>query len=272
MGSRQASLQRRRRVAPVLIIGAGPAGLATAACLTAKAIPYVVLEREDCSVSLWKYKTFERLHLHLPKQYCQLPLFPFPASYPTYPSCEQFIQYLENYRDHFGINPVYNSKAKTVEYCSSLGIWLVTVEEKAASDNSEPLRVVRYMARWVVVATGENAHPYMPSFTSEEKFTGEVSHSVTYRNGAKYVGKKVLVVGVGNSGMEIALDLANIGAKPTLVARNKVFLHTVWFICIIITVYGLYFLTCFVIWCTYMAFLLFLGGSNCTIFLHCSFT
>lgn len=220
MDSRPANLRRRRRVTPVLIIGAGPAGLATAACLTAKSIPCLILEREDCSASLWKYKTYERLHLHLPKQYCQLPLFPFPASYPTYPSCDQFIDYLENYREHFGINPVYNSKVKILEYYSAIGYWIVTAEEKT-SDN-ESLKVVRYLARSVVVATGENGDPYMPNFFGEENFTGEISHSMTYRSGAKYEGKKVLVVGVGNTGMEIALDLANFGAKPTLVARNKV--------------------------------------------------
>ncbi|KAG0592083.1 hypothetical protein KC19_1G223400 [Ceratodon purpureus] len=221
MDSRPVNLRQRRSwVAPVLIIGAGPAGLATAACLTAKSIPYLVLEREDCSGSLWKYKTYERLHLHLPKQYCQLPLFPFPASYPTYPSCEQFIVYLENYREHFGIHPVYNTKVTLVEYFSAVGYWIVTAEEKPSYN--EHVKIVRYLARSVVIATGENGDPYMPSFSGEEKFTGEISHSMTYRSGEKYEGKKVLVVGVGNTGMELALDLANFGAMPTLVARSKI--------------------------------------------------
>lgn len=222
MDSQPANVQRRRET-PVLIIGAGPAGLATAACLSAKSISCLILERENCSAPLWKYKSYDRLHLHLPKQYCQLPHFPFPTSYPRYLSCEQFVDYLENYREHFGINPVYNIKVTALEFSSDIGFWLVTAEQKTS--DTDPLKVVRYWARSVVVATGENADPFTPRFSGEEKFSGEISHSMMYRNGAKYEGKKVLVVGAGNTGMEIALDLANFGAKPTVVARNKVCLH-----------------------------------------------
>lgn len=72
------------------------------------------------------------------------------------------------------------------------------------------------------MATGENAEPYMPDLFGSHKFHGVISHGSTYRNGVKYKDMKVLVVGAGNTGMEISLDLAKFGAKPTLVARSKV--------------------------------------------------
>ncbi|XP_024369268.1 probable indole-3-pyruvate monooxygenase YUCCA4 [Physcomitrium patens] len=202
----------------VLIIGAGPAGLATAACLRSKYwIPSIILERANCSAPLWRYMTYDRLRMHLPKQFCQLPLRPFPAVYPKYPTKNQFIAYLEDYQRHFGISPVYNATVTSAEFSTALGLWVVIAEQKL-EDNCE---TVTYTTRSLVVATGENAEPYMPDLFGSHKFHGVISHGSTYRNGVKYKDMKVLVVGAGNTGMEISLDLAKFGAKPTLVARSK---------------------------------------------------
>lgn len=79
-----------------------------------------------------------------------------------------------------------------------------------------------YVSRWIIVATGENAEPVVPMVKGRERFKGDALHSSQYRNGERYKGKKILVVGCGNSGMEICLDLFEHGALPFLSVRSGV--------------------------------------------------
>ncbi|KAG0605196.1 hypothetical protein M758_9G038900 [Ceratodon purpureus] len=196
----------------VIIVGAGPSGLATAACLQAQGVRVLILEKAACIASLWQLKTYDRLHLHLPKQFCELPLFPFPADFPTYPARDQFVNYLQEYSSHFGLRPLFNHAVNQAEFDSRSGLWHVKTTAGCS--------VREFRARWLVVASGENAEPVVPVFKGVNEFEGKVFHSSAYRNGVAFEGKKVLVVGCGNTGMEIALDLANFGASPTLVVRS----------------------------------------------------
>ncbi|KAJ4900578.1 Indole-3-pyruvate monooxygenase YUCCA6 [Raphanus sativus] len=84
--------------------------------------------------------------------------------------------------------------------------------------------MMEYVCRWLVAATGENAEPVVPRFEGMEKFaaTGIVKHTSHYKTGGDFAGKRVLVVGCGNSGMEVCLDLCNFGAQPSLVVRDAV--------------------------------------------------
>ncbi|GKV12047.1 hypothetical protein SLEP1_g23249 [Rubroshorea leprosula] len=92
---------------PVIVVGAGPSGLATAACLNIQSIPYILLEREDRFASLWTKYSYDCLHIHLPKQISTLPHMPFPANFPTYVPKDQFVQYLQSYVSQFNITPLY---------------------------------------------------------------------------------------------------------------------------------------------------------------------
>ncbi|XP_076907877.1 indole-3-pyruvate monooxygenase YUCCA6-like [Bidens hawaiensis] len=198
-----------------VIVGAGPSGLAAAACLKDKGVPSVVLERSNCIASLWQFKTYDRLRLHLPKNFCELPMMPFPDEYPTYPSKQQFVEYLENYASQFGIEPVFEQEVESAEYDESVGLWrVVSVGLKGEE--------VEYVCRWLVVATGENAEAVVPEIEGMEGFGGEVVHTAEYKSGSGFGGKKVLVVGCGNSGMEVCLDLCNHNAHPSLVVRDSV--------------------------------------------------
>lgn len=202
-----------------VIVGAGPAGLATAACLKEQGVPTVVLERADCIASLWQKRTYDRLKLHLPKQFCQLPNLPFPDSYPEYPTKRQFIDYLENYAQHFGIKPQFNECVQSAKYNETTGLWRVkTSQTGAVSGQNE----VEYICKWLVVATGENAECVMPEIDGLGDFAGEIMHACEYKSGEKFAGKKVLVVGCGNSGMELSLDLCNHNASPSMVVRSSV--------------------------------------------------
>lgn len=204
-----------------LIIGAGPSGLAAAACLKAKGIPSIILERSNCIASLWQLKTYDRLRLHLPKRFCELRLMPFPKDFPNYPTKQQFIQYLEAYAKEFGIRPVFDQRVVRAEFDGNIGLWRV----KTAAE-------VEYLCRWLIVATGENAEEVVPPIEGMAEFGGAVIHSSGYKSGEAYKGKKVLVVGCGNSGMEVCLDLCNYNAKPSLVVRDTVRISSL--ICLVI--------------------------------------
>ncbi|CAA0833421.1 Probable indole-3-pyruvate monooxygenase YUCCA8 [Striga hermonthica] len=193
-----------------VIVGAGPSGLAVAAGLRQHGVPFVVLERADCIASLWQNRTYDRLKLHLPKKFCQLPDFPFPDHYPEYPSKRQFVEYLESYAAKFEIELRFNECVRSAKYDSGCRLWRVR------TDGAE------YLCQWLVVATGENAERVVPEIDGLEEFSGEVIHACDYKSGEGFPGKKVLVVGCGNSGMEVSLDLCNHGARPVMVVRSSV--------------------------------------------------
>ncbi|KAI3678755.1 hypothetical protein L6452_38058 [Arctium lappa] len=202
-----------------VIVGAGPSGLAVSACLREQGIPFVVVERADCIASLWQKRTYDRLKLHLPKKFCQLPKLPFPEEYPEYPNRKQFITYLENYAEKFGIEPQFNESVESAKYDEMCGVWRVkTVSTLPGSIQSE----TEFICQMLVVATGENAEGVVPEIEGLEEFSREVIHAKDYKSGEKYDGKKVLVVGCGNSGMEVSLDLSNHNAKPSMVVRSAV--------------------------------------------------
>ncbi|KAL0904050.1 hypothetical protein M5K25_026123 [Dendrobium thyrsiflorum] len=200
-----------------IIVGAGPSGLAVAACLKSEGVPSLVIERSHCIASLWQLKSYDRLRLHLPKSFCQLPLMPFPTEFPTYPTKEQFVRYLEDYAATFGVRSVFGESVVKAEFDEGLGFWRVkTVKEGSSGWAKE------YVSRWLVVATGENAEEVIPTIGGLPDFEGIVVHTSGYRSGEAFRGKKVVVVGCGNSGMEVCLDLCNYEAMPTIIVRDAV--------------------------------------------------
>ncbi|KAM5563910.1 putative indole-3-pyruvate monooxygenase YUCCA10 [Rosa sericea] len=206
--------------AVVIIVGAGPSGLAVAGCLSRLEIPYLLLEREDCFASLWKKYSYERLHLHLQKQFCELPHMSFPSSCPTYLPKKQFIQYLDDYVAHFKISPMYQRNVESASYDQGSERWVVKTmnnDEGCGGEEGE-----EFLGRFLVVATGEATNPYVPEIEGLSSFDGEVLHSTRFKSGVEFKNKNVLVVGSGNSGMEIALDLANHGAKTSIIVRSPV--------------------------------------------------
>ncbi|KAI7725226.1 hypothetical protein M8C21_005632 [Ambrosia artemisiifolia] len=193
-----------------IIVGAGPSGIAVAACLKEQGIPSLVLERSDCIASLWQYKTYDRLKLHLPKQFCELPLFGYPKNFPKYPTKKQFVSYMEAYANHFNIKPMFNQSVTSAEFECENNVWRVCTQDCV------------YESRWLVVATGENAEAVVPEIQGIERFEGVVRHTSEYKSGCEFRGKRVLVIGCGNSGMEVSLDLCRYNASPFMVVRNSV--------------------------------------------------
>ncbi|CAL5057513.1 unnamed protein product [Urochloa decumbens] len=204
----------------VLIVGAGPAGLATAACLTQLSIPYVIVERDDCSASLWRNCSYDRLKLHLAKEYCELPHMPYPVDAPTYIPKDQFVKYLDNYIERFDIRPKYQTAIESCSYDEGTMCWISLARDMTTS------MVVKYTARFLVVASGENSTENIPMIPGLHGFAGQIIHSSRFKSGATYLKRDVLVVGCGNSGMEIAYDLASHGANTSIVVRSPVHVMT----------------------------------------------
>uniref|UniRef100_A0ACD5ZF78 Uncharacterized protein n=1 Tax=Avena sativa TaxID=4498 RepID=A0ACD5ZF78_AVESA len=204
----------------VLIVGAGPAGLATAACLSQFSIPYIIVEREDCSAPLWRKHTYDRLKLHLAKDFCKLPHMSYSVDAPTYMPKATFIKYLDDYIEYFSIQPRYLTVVESSTYDIDGKCWHIVARDMANC------KIVNYMAKFLVVASGENSTGNIPILPGLENFPGVTIHSSSYKSGISYSGKNVLVVGSGNSGMEIAYDLVSHGANTSIVIRSPIHVMT----------------------------------------------
>ncbi|XP_020271952.1 probable indole-3-pyruvate monooxygenase YUCCA10 [Asparagus officinalis] len=202
----------------VVIVGAGPSGIATAGCLAVHEIPSVIIERDDCIASLWRKRTYDRLHLHLAKEFCQLPHFPYGSETPSYISKDGFIKYLDDYVEKFELRPKFKHEVESASFDEEEGKWRLKVRKLDSGEE------INYATKYLVVASGENDEMFMPEINGLESFEGEVLHSSQYRSGLRFKENNVLVVGSGNSGMEIAFDLCNHGANASIVVRSPLHL------------------------------------------------
>ena len=191
----------------ILVVGAGPAGLAVSASLRRAGLPHVVVDRTHDVAASWK-QHYERLHLHTVKRHSSLPFSAWPRETPLYPSRADVVSYLERYAEQHRITPRFGVEVRRVTHDSKH----FTVETSAG----------RLEPRFVVVATGYNGVANRPRFPGLAGFTGNVVHTETYKNPQPYVGRRTLVVGCGNSGAEIALDLAEQGIDVAMVVRGPV--------------------------------------------------
>jgi cation diffusion facilitator CzcD-associated flavoprotein CzcO len=190
-----------------IIVGAGPAGLACAATMRAAGLSVTVIEKADKVGSVWR-RHYDRLHLHTDRNHSGLPGMVMPRTYPLYPSRMQMVEYLESYAARFDIRPVFKTAVASLRRNDAR--WCANTAQGVIA------------APTVVVATGIADAPYRPSWPGSELYQGAVVHSSDYRNPTPYLGKRVLVVGFGNSGGEIALDMANAGVDVALAVRSAV--------------------------------------------------
>jgi len=193
--------------ADAVVIGAGPAGLATAQQLRAAGLRPIIFDRADAVGAVWR-RHYDRLHLHTPRSLSGLPGAPIPAAYGRYPSRAQFVEYLETYAQTFDLKPEFGVDVRTVRRVGDA--WRVEAGERSVE------------ATIVAIATGWADFPHSPQWPGMETFAGPLLHSSLYRNAAPFAGQRVLVVGFGNSGAEIALDLCESGAAATLAVRSPV--------------------------------------------------
>jgi indole-3-pyruvate monooxygenase len=190
-----------------VVVGASAAGLSTACCLAKEGVEHVLLEKEECVASAWR-NHYERLHLHTSKPFSELPYRKWGAEIENYPPRLDVVKYLEAYAEDLKLKPRFGQNVQRIERDSD-GWRTATQDSEYASEN-------------VVIATGYTRVPYVPSWPGQNDYRGDRMHSSKYKSGDRWKGERVLVVGFGNSACEIAIDLHERGAKPTLAVRSGV--------------------------------------------------
>ncbi|MFB7556203.1 flavin-containing monooxygenase [Streptomyces brevispora] len=195
---------------PVYVIGGGPGGLAAAAALRAQGQRAVVLEKSADVGASWR-RHYDRLHLHTTRRWSSLPGLAMPRRFGRWVSRDNVVRYLEKYTEHHKLEVVTGVEVSRVDRAPDGTGWRLT-----ATGGRE------LTGRAVVVATGFNHTPRIPDWPGRDTFTGELVHAADYRNPAPYAGKEVLVVGVGNTGAEIAVDLVEGGASRVRLAVRTV--------------------------------------------------
>ncbi|MFI6611156.1 flavin-containing monooxygenase [Streptomyces sp. NPDC050507] len=195
---------------PVYVIGGGPGGLAAAAALREQGVRAVVLEKSADVGASWR-RHYDRLHLHTTRRWSALPGLPMPRRFGRWVSRDDVVRYLEKYVEHHELEVVTGVEVSRIDRADDGTGWRLT-----ATGGRE------LTGRAVVVATGYNHTPRIPGWSGRDTFTGELLHASAYRNPAPYAGKDVLVVGVGNTGAEIAVDLVEGGASRVRLAVRTV--------------------------------------------------
>ncbi|NYV77993.1 NAD(P)/FAD-dependent oxidoreductase, partial [Streptomyces sp. UH6] len=197
---------------PVYVVGGGPGGLAAAQALRARGIRAVVLEKSPRVGDSWR-RHYDRLHLHTTRKRSSLPGLPMPRSFGRWPARDDMVRYLERYAEHHGLEVVTGVEVSRLERAGE------------GADGSWVLHATggrRLTGSAVVVATGYNHTPRTPDWPGLDGFTGEFLHASAYRSGTAFAGRDVLVVGVGNTGAELAVDLVERGAARVRLAVRTV--------------------------------------------------
>ncbi|MYQ78279.1 MULTISPECIES: flavin-containing monooxygenase [unclassified Streptomyces] len=195
---------------PVYVIGGGPGGLAAAAALRARGVRAVVLEKSGAVGASWRGH-YDRLHLHTTRRWSALPGLPMPRKFGRWVARDNVVRYLEKYAEHHELEVITGVEVSRIDRAADGTGWRLS-----ASGGRE------LTGRAVVVATGFNHTPRLPDWPGRDTFTGELLHASDYRSPAPYAGKDVLVVGVGNTGAEIAVDLVEGGASRVRLAVRTV--------------------------------------------------
>jgi hypothetical protein len=201
------------RSSAICVIGAGPAGLATARALRARGLDYDQLERHTDVGGLWDIDApgtpmYEAAHFISSKTLSGFTGFPMSDSFPDYPSHRQVLSYLRDFADAYGLRDSIEFGVSVEAVTKSEdGTWLVT-----RSDRSQ----TRY--RGVVCCSGAQWIPNLPA--TPGNFTGEVLHSIAYRDLEQVKGKRVLVVGGGNSACDIVVDAGRVASRAVISMRR----------------------------------------------------
>jgi cation diffusion facilitator CzcD-associated flavoprotein CzcO len=191
----------------ILIVGGGPAGLSTAGALKQVGLDATILDRGERIGHSWEER-YERLHLHTVRAYSGLAHFPISPAYPKYLSKDQYAAYLREYAAHFELKVAPRTLVSRVrqEKIDGRPVWVV----EAGAE--------QWTANVVVMATGQYCRSTSPDWPGQAQYGGVAMHSSKYRSGRAFANQKVLVIGAGNSGMEIAVDLVERGAAKVAIS------------------------------------------------------
>ena len=204
----------------IALIGAGPSGLAGARNLQKLGIPFQGFEAYSDVGGLWnihnpRSTVYESAHLISSKRTTEFTEFPMPEGTADYPSHRELCRYFSDFADHFDLRRhyVFNTRVLKAEPVSDKADapWRVTVRQPDGSQHSA-------VYKGVVIANGTLAEPNMPHF--EGRFAGQLLHTSAYKHAEQFKGQRVLIVGAGNSGCDIAVDAVHYAASVDISVRR----------------------------------------------------
>jgi putative flavoprotein involved in K+ transport len=198
--------------ASVIVIGGGQAGLATAHVARSLGLEPVVLEAADRTAGSWP-QYYDSLTLFSPARRSALPGMAFPGDPDGYPARDEVIAYLAAYAERLDVDI---RTGERVERVASVG-----GPPLAGKGGFEVVTAggAVFTAPLVIAATGAFSRPYHPALPGLEGFSGTVSHSSEYRSPEGFAGRRVLIVGGGNSAVQIGIELAE-HSRVTLATRH----------------------------------------------------
>ena len=202
------------------VVGAGPHGLSALKNLLELGLDADGFERDTDLGGNWNFhaensRVYESTHLISTKPFTQFPDFPMPDAYPDYPSHWQVHRYFRSYAEHFGLLDYLAFNSEVVSVTPVAGErWDVTVRDRESG-----VETTRQYAG-VVIANGHNWWPKIPQYPGQDTFTGEIKHSADYKSADVVRGKRVLVVGAGNTGCDVAVESAQ-NAKETFHSTRR---------------------------------------------------
>jgi thioredoxin reductase len=206
----------------VCVIGAGSSGIAACQVLGARGIPFDCFEKGSQVGGNWRYENdngmssaYRSLHINTSRGLMAYRTYPMPDDYPDYPSHFQIARYFDDYVDHFGLRERIRFRSEVVKVEPAEGEWAVTVRDADGSEETS-----RYRA--VLVANGHHWDPRWPEppFAGAERFEGEQMHAHHYREPDVLRGRRVLVLGIGNSATDIAVEASRLAEKTFLAMRR----------------------------------------------------
>lgn len=197
----------------VCVVGGGPAGLSLARTFLRHGIPFDVYERHSDVGGLWDRTNpgspiYDSAHFISSKTQSHYHDFPMPDDYPDYPSNRQIHTYMQSFADAYGLRDhIRFSTSVEKADMQANGSWRVTLSTGETKSYGS-----------LICANGTNWHPAMPDYPGE--FTGEMRHAVTFSSMDEFRGKRVLIIGAGNSGCDIACDAAK-GADAAFISLRR---------------------------------------------------
>ena len=213
LDQRQAASSYKDCDPTVLIIGGGQAGLTIAARLTQLGVDNLIVDKHARIGDNWRHR-YHSLTLHNQVQVNHMPYMPFPPTWPTYIPKDMLANWFEAYVDAMELNYWTGTEVIHGAYNDMGNNWEINLKN---SDGK--IRCLK--PRHVVMATGASGIPNLPKIPTIVNYKGPIVHSSDYKNGKGWAGKRVLVLGTGNSGHDIAQDLYSNGANVTMIQRNS---------------------------------------------------
>jgi Flavin-binding monooxygenase-like len=196
------------------IVGAGPSGLAALRAMLNLGLKVDVFERHDSVGGIWDRRNpgtpmYESAHFISSRDLSGFTGYPMPSDYPDYPRNDQVLAYIRSFAEQFGLTDHVRFSTSVESATWNGSAWVVST-----SDGNVGLY------RTLTCANGTQWHPHTPEFPGRESFTGDVMHSRDFCEGAQFTGKRVLIVGAGNSGVDIACDAARFATFAAISVRR----------------------------------------------------